>query len=161
VVSEGSDNSGRDERGRFAKGNPGGPGGAHRRPSELRRAAEEAISPDHVAAMVRKATKMGLEGNLGAMRLVFDRTVGRATEAPVDAEPLGISIPRLCTAGDCNAAIELLIDGICRGSVDRDTAKLLIDAVNARIKVIEVRELDERLTELEQSTKPPAGGRGR
>src|SRR5690606_37661206 len=97
-MTEGGDNNtsnGRDERGRFTFGNPGGRGGPRRRSSELRRAAEDAITPEHVAAMVRKATRMGLEGNLTAMRLVFERTCGRAADAPIEAEPLGISLPRL------------------------------------------------------------------
>ena len=107
-MGDGGDNTGRDNQGRFTAGNPGGPGGPRRRTSELRRAAEEAITPDHVAAMVRKATRMGLEGDLSAMRLVFERTCGRAAEAPVDAEPVGVALPRLRTAEDCNTAIQLL-----------------------------------------------------
>ena len=49
--------------------------------SELRGAAEDAITPDHVAAMARKATRMGLEGDLSAMRLVFERTCGRVADS--------------------------------------------------------------------------------
>ncbi len=158
-MTDDGENIGRDNQGRFTVGNPGGPGGARRRTTELRRAAEEAISPEHVAAMVRKATRMGLEGNLAAMRLVFERTCGRATEAPVDAGPLGVALPRLRTADDCNTAIERLIDGICKGTVDRDSAKLLIDAIQTRIKAIEVNELEERLAQLEQTTKHVVGRR--
>ncbi len=145
--------SGRDENGRFAAGNPGGPGGPRRRASDLRGAAEEAITPEHIAAMIRKATRMGLEGDLGAMRLVFERTCGRSAQAPVAAEPIGISIPSLRTAEDCNTAIGRLIDGICDGAVDRDVAKLLIDAIETRLKAIEVNELEERLVQLEQTTE--------
>ena len=49
-----SENEDRDVRGRFAQGNRGGPGGPRRRASELRRAAEDAISPEHIQAMIRK-----------------------------------------------------------------------------------------------------------
>ena len=149
--------SGRDENGRFAAGNPGGPGGARRRASELRRAAEEAITTEHIAAMIRKATRMGLEGDLGAMRLVFERTCGRAAQAPVEGEPVGISIPRLRTAEDCNEAVGRLIDGICEGTVDRDVAKLLIDAIQTRLRAIEVNELEERLVQLEETTQQVGG----
>jgi hypothetical protein len=145
-----TETSGRDAQGRFAPGNPGGPGGARRRPSELRRAAEEAITPEHVQAMLRKATRMALEGNLTAMRLVLERTTGRAPETPLDTVPLGIELPRLLTAADCNVAIERLIEGIVQGSVDRDTAKLLIDAVQTRLRVLEVTDLEARLAELER-----------
>jgi len=38
------------------------------------------------------------------------------------------------------------------GTVDRDTAKLLIDALQIRLKAIEVNDQEERLTELEKPT---------
>ncbi len=152
-MTDTGDNTGRDNQGRFSVGNSGGPGGPRRRTSELRRAAEEAITPEHVAAMIRKATRMGLEGDLAAMRLVFERTCGRAADAPVEAEPLGVALPRLRTAEDCNTAIQLLIDGICKGTVDRDMAKLLIDAIQARVKAIELNDLEDRLAQLEQAAE--------
>jgi len=156
-----TDNTGRDANGRFTAGNPGGPGGARRRPSDLRRAAEEAITAEHVQAMMRKATRMALEGNLTAMRLVLERTTGRAPETPMDVEPIRIQLPRLQTAAHCNTAIERLFDGIVKGEVDRETAKLLIDTIQARLKVLEVTSLEERLAELErmaEAHRPPDGG---
>lgn len=147
--SPGND-SGRDERGRFALGNPGGPGGSRRRAYVLRRAAEDAITPEHIAALVRKATRMGLEGNLGAMRLVFDRTSGRAAEVPSEAEPLAILLPRLRTAADCGVATDRILQAICDGAVDRDTARVLLDGIQARLKSIEVTDLENRLGELEK-----------
>lgn len=153
-----TDDSGRDQRGRFAQGNPGGPGGPRRRASELRKAAEDAITPEHVQTMIRKALRMGLEGNLAAMRLVFERTSGRAPEAPVETEPISVALPRLRTAADCNLAIERLIDGICKGVIERESARLLIDAVQARLKAIEVQDLEARLTEMEKTAKAVADG---
>ena len=94
------------------------------------------------------------------MRFVFERTCGRAADAPVETEPLGIVLPSLHTAEDCNIAIERLIDGICKGTVNRDMAKLLIDAIQTRIKAIDLNELDERLTQLEE-TADLTEGRGR
>lgn len=158
-MTESGDSNGRDERGRFASGNVGGPGGSRRCASDLRRAAEDAISPDHIAAMVRKATRMALEGNLSAMRLVFDRTCGRATEAPAFPEPLSVELPHLRTAEGCNAAIETLIAGICSGETDRDLAKLLLDAIQTRLKAIEVTEFEGRLIQLEQDAQRVGGRR--
>ncbi len=143
----------REQNGQFAKGNPGGPGGSRRRASELRHAAEDAITPEHIAAMVRKAARMGLEGNLSAMRFVFERTCGRAADAPADPEPLGISLPPLRTSLECTAAIDLLLDGVCKGAVEHDAAKLLISAIQIRLRAIEVNELDERLAQLEQDSE--------
>lgn len=156
-----TEDTGRDANGRFTVGNPGGPGGARRRPSDLQRAAQEAITPDHVQAIMRKAARMALEGNLTAMRLVLERTAGRAPEAPVDAAPLGIALPKLQTAANCNVAIERLFDGIAKGEVDRETAKLLIDAIQTRLRVLETTDLEVRLAELERiaETHSPKGGR--
>lgn len=146
-----TEGSGRDDRGRFAAGNPGGPGGPRRRASELRRAAEEAITSEHVQAMIRKATRMGLEGNLAAMRLVLERTCGRPAEAPPDAEPVDLELPPLQTAADCNGAIDRLLDSICKGSVDRGTARLLIDAIQVRLRAIETTDIEARLAQLEEA----------
>ena len=65
----------------------------------------------------------------------------------------------LRTTEDCNTAIQLLIDGICKGTVDRDVAKLLIDAIETRLKAIEVNELEERLAQLEQTAEHVVGRR--
>ena len=149
----------RDDGGRFVKGNCGGPGGARRRPSELRRAAEDAITPEHIAAMIRKAARMGLEGNLSAMRFVMERTCGRATEAPKVSEPLAVDLPALNTAADCNSAIGALISAVCAGGTDRDLAKLLIDAIQTRLKAIEMNEFEQRLAQLEADNQHVRGKR--
>lgn len=146
-------NKERDERGRFAPGNPGGPGGARRRASELRRAAEEAVTPEIIAAMVRKAARLGLEGNLTAMRLVFDRTCGRAAEAPAEGVAAEVALPQLRSVADCNQALDRVIAGVLDGSVDRELGKLLIAAVQTRLRGIEANELEARLVELEQAAR--------
>ena len=140
----------RDGRGRFVPGNPGGPGGSKRRSVELRRAAEEAITPEHIQAMIRKATRMALEGNLTAMRFVIERTSGRAPEAPVELGAIDIDLPALHTAADCNRAVESLVNGICAGELDRESARLLLDAVQTRLKAIELSEVEQRLSVLER-----------
>ena len=89
----------------------------------------------------------------------FKADSGRAADVPVEAEPLGVALPRLRTAENCDTAIQVLIDGICKGTVDRDMAKLLIDAIQARVKAIELNDLEERLAQLEQTAEQAAGRR--
>ncbi len=145
----GSSTDSRDQSGRFAKGNAGGPGGPRRRSFELRRAAEEAVTPEHVQALMRKAVRLGLEGNVNAIRFVLERVTGRPAEAPQDVVPLGIALPALLTVEDCNRALDTITDGLCRGSIDRESATVLIELVQTRIKAIELGELEQRLTKLE------------
>lgn len=150
-MADPTSNHGRDPRGRFSHGNAGGRGGPRRRAAELRRAVEEAVSPDHLVALIRKVTRMGLEGNLNAARLVLERVCGRAAEAPAEAQEFDLQLPRLTTAADCGLALERLVDGVCNGTVDRATAQTLIAGVQARLRAIETAEFERRLAELERA----------
>tara|TARA_R110002072_G_scaffold162687_1_gene314782 strand:+ start:4926 stop:5423 length:498 start_codon:yes stop_codon:yes gene_type:complete len=152
-MTETPDNNGRDAQGRFAKGNQGGPGGARRRVFDLRRAADEAIDPEHIAAIMRRAARMALEGNLAAMRFVVERTCGRATERPEEPMPLPIDLPRLRTANDCSLASQRIVEGIASGTVGREEAAFLMNAIQTHVKSIEANELEQRLTHLEQAAE--------
>jgi hypothetical protein len=158
-MGKGGDSNERGPRGRFKPGNPGGPGGQHRRGSDLRRAAIEAFTPERIAAMIRKATIKALEGDLAAMRFVFDQTCGRPAEAPVEAAPMEFSLPPLHTADDCARGAQLLIEAFTSGRVNSQAAKVLLEMIQTRLKAIEVTELDERLTQLEQAADLAPGRR--
>lgn len=143
----------RQGNGRFAVGNPGGPG----RPpghagDELRRAVEQAITPAHLEAVLRRVLRSALEGNLTAARVVLERTCGRPSAAPPLAAAVGIDLPPLITTADCSSAIDQIAAGVCNGSVDREAAKTLLDLVNAKLKSIEVSELGARISELERAS---------
>jgi hypothetical protein len=140
----------REPNGRFAAGNPGGPGRSKGRGYELQRAAQDAITPEHIGALMRKALRMGLEGNLSAMRFVVERTCGKAPEAPTEAVALDISLPNLRTSEACMAAIDKLAAGVVAGTIDLATAKVLGDLVATKMKSIDLREYEKRIVELEQ-----------
>ncbi|MCK5944129.1 MAG: hypothetical protein KAI24_19240 [Planctomycetes bacterium] len=141
----------REPNGRFAKGNPGGPGRPKGRGFELQRAAQEAVTPEHIQGIIRKATMQALKGDIVAARLVLDRTCGRSPDPAPQAEALGVELPKLATAADCAAALDLVAAALCEGRCDRTAAKLLADLVMTRLKAIEVQDLEERLSQLEQS----------
>jgi hypothetical protein len=94
-----------------------------------------------------------------AMRFVFEQTCGRAAEAPVEAEPMEISLPPLGTAKDCTDAALILIEEFTSGRVNSQAAKVLLEMIQTRLKAIEVTELDERLTQLEQAADLAPGRR--
>ena len=114
------------------------------------------MSAEHVAALIRKATRQGLEGNLAATRLVLERVCGRASEAPATATDVEIQLPRLKTAADCGVALEHLVDGVCNGTLDRGTAQTLIAGVQARLRAIETTDFERRLAELELAARQAA-----
>lgn len=74
--------NGRDGLGRFATGNPGGPGNPHaKRVGELRSALMAAVRPGDVTAIVGKLVELAKAGDVRAIREVLDRTLGRPVEA--------------------------------------------------------------------------------
>ena len=145
--------SDRDTRGRFAPGNPGGPGGSRSRANELRQAAVNAITAEHIEALVRKATRMGLEGNVGAMRLVFERTSGKPIEVKAEVEPIPISLPKLSSVAHCARATDQVLDAMCRGLMDKDTAHVMLEGIQTRLRVIEAVDLEARIVELERAAQ--------
>ncbi len=145
--------SSRNSQGQFAPGNQGGPGRPRGRASALRRAAEEAVSPEHIGAITRRAIRMSLEGNLSAMKFVFDRALGKSVDGPSEGVASEIALPNLTTAASCAAAIDRIAEGLCSGTVDREAAQVLLDVIQVRLKAIEVNDLETRLAELEAAAK--------
>jgi hypothetical protein len=77
--------TGRDSHGRFAPGNPGGPGNPfYRRQAEFRRAALAAFTPEDVASLLRVMLALGRNGDTAAARVFLDYAVGKPAKA---AEP--------------------------------------------------------------------------
>ena len=75
--------NGRDGRGRFMKGNPGGPGNPFaRRVAQLRAALLNVVTPEDIAGMAQHLLAMAKIGDLPAIKLLFLYAVGR----PVDVE---------------------------------------------------------------------------
>jgi hypothetical protein len=73
---------GRDRRGRFSKGNKGGPGNPFaRRTAAMRQALMDAVTDDDIAVIARKMVEQAREGNVAAARLVFTYVIGKPQPA--------------------------------------------------------------------------------
>lgn len=87
--------NGRDTGGRFAKGNPGGPGNPHaRRVARLRTLLLETVTDDDLRAIVRAMVEQAKRGDLAAIREVLNRLIGRPTDS-VDPDRLDLDEHRL------------------------------------------------------------------
>ena len=72
----------RDGRGRFTKGNSGGPGSPYnRRVAELRSALLDAVTPKDVAAMVAAMIGKAKDGDSVAFRVIAPYLFGKPSEA--------------------------------------------------------------------------------
>ena len=73
---------GRGPGGRFAKGNPGGPGNPlGGKVSKLRAALVQAVTEEDIRAIASRLVEDAREGDLGATRELLLRTLGRPVEA--------------------------------------------------------------------------------
>lgn len=76
--------NGRDTRGRFAKGNPGGPGNPlAKRVGELRAELLRTITPATIRAVVAKLIAKAKTGDAFAAREVLNRAVGLPLQADI------------------------------------------------------------------------------
>src|SRR5262249_16432064 len=77
-----TENEGRDSRGRFLKGNRGGPGNPHmRRTAAMRREVAEAFEEGELRPLMKMLMIRALQGDMAAARLVLEYTVGKPAKA--------------------------------------------------------------------------------
>ena len=77
-------NGGRDKHGRFARGNPGGPGNPYaRQVGRLRATMINAIQPDDLAEVIETLLEMAKSGNIAASKLLLDRCLGPPIQADI------------------------------------------------------------------------------
>src|SRR5437879_3639900 len=82
--------SGRDQRGRFARGNKGGPGNPFARQVAASRAALLAsVTAEDLAAIVRALIDKAKGGDVAAAKLVFAYVLGKPAET-VDPDQLDV-----------------------------------------------------------------------
>ena len=77
-----SGSNGRDQQGKFVPGNSISKGNPHaRRVAALRSALLEAVSEDDMRAVIAKVVEQSKEGDMMAAKVLFERVLGRPTEA--------------------------------------------------------------------------------
>ncbi len=93
--------NGRDGRGRFAKGNCGGPGNPHaRHVGQLRSALLAAVTREDIEAVVRKLIELAKSGNIQAATEILDRCLGRAVQPIGTAGEVETTPVRICLVLD-------------------------------------------------------------
>jgi len=76
--------NGRNTKGQFTKGNPGGPGNPYvKKAAELKNALYDAVTQDDINEVVAKMLEQAKDGDAAARKELFDRVFGKPTQ-PVD-----------------------------------------------------------------------------
>lgn len=85
--------NGRTPRGRFAKGNPGGPGNPYaRRTAALRSALLDAVTEADIRAIAKALVKRARDGEVPAVRELLDRLLGRSGDVQDLSAPAEIRV---------------------------------------------------------------------
>ena len=73
--------NGRNGKGQFAKGNPGGPGNpAVTRATAFTLAMQRAVTEEDIRRAARALVEAAIDGDVQAIKLLFDRTMGPVTD---------------------------------------------------------------------------------
>ena len=134
----------REPDGLFRKGHSGNPAG---RAPGLRNHATtmaEVLLDGEVEALTRKAVELAMEGDTTALKLCLERIVPRRK-----ARAVAFDLPSIDRAEDLGNAIGTVIREAASGRLLLDEAAALIGMMDARRKVMETIDLEQRLQALE------------
>ena len=131
---------GRDERGRFGPGNPGKPPGTRHKATR----AVEALLDGEAEALSRKAVEMALSGDGAALRLCLERIAPPRKDSPVS-----FPLPPMESARDAASAAAAILQAVAGGELTPTEGAHVMGLVDGFRRVLEVTEIEARLTELE------------
>ena len=134
--------NGRKSDGTFAPGNAlGGRTKGSRHKTTM--AIEAMLEGDH-ERLTRKAIDMALEGDGPALRLCLDRLAPPRKDAPIS-----FALPPVSTAADIVVASTSVLAAVSEGEITPDEAGRVMALLTAHRAIIEVGDLERRLSALE------------
>ena len=138
--------SGRRPDGRFDIGNCANPRG--RIPGSRNKAtlAAQALLDGEVESLTRKAVELALGGDTTALRLCLERILPARKEAAL--APL--DLPKIEGAADLPQLTAAILDSVAAGRITPGEGQALAALANAHAKTLEIAELEQRITALEE-----------
>jgi Family of unknown function (DUF5681) len=126
--------------GRWKAGESGNPAG--RKPGSGEVAKMRAAMAEHVPALVTVLVERALSGDIGAARLLLERTIA-PLKASEEAAPL--AMPEGTLADQAHAVVQAAADG----NLAPGQAAQMVAALGGVARIVETTEILERLTALE------------
>ncbi len=141
----GRKNAANTPRGRpFEKGNPGRPKGARNRAT----LACEKLLEGEAEEITRKAIELAKAGDGPALRLCMERIAPARKDRPVS-----FALPKIDAVADMPKASAALLDAVAAGDLTPMEAAELGKLLQAHCRAIEVTDLQERLSRLEDQAR--------
>ena len=134
-------------RGRWKKGESGNPAG---RPKGIvdKRASLRKQFESEGRAVIERVIAEALDGDMQAAKLVIERLA-----PPIKSRSEPVEIPALEAAETLADKAQAIVIAVARGECPPDIGSTLISAVGACSKILEIDELERRLTALEVSNQ--------
>ncbi|MEJ1367982.1 MAG: DUF5681 domain-containing protein [Candidatus Sedimenticola sp. (ex Thyasira tokunagai)] len=134
------------EKTQFKPGQSGNPGGRPKGKSKV--AQLRSLLEPSVPDLVAKAIEMAMAGDVAALRLCLERVLPplKAMDSPVQIEGLSGSLGLSEQGGT-------VINAMANGSISPTEAATLLKALADQAKIVEVEELDKRITALEECSR--------
>jgi len=153
-VTAESERGARDTKGRFADGNPGGPGRPRKRP------LRDVVTFEQEAELWRvhfqEAQQPGSDGR-NAREFILRHVAGNPYQACPHVPPLRWP-ERVLTAADLVACVETVLTAHAQEQVDAAGLHFLVDLIAKLAKVFEVTDLAPKLRALEEHVAAMGGG---
>lgn len=131
---------GRDQKGRFAPGNPGRPKGARHRVTRHVESLMEGDADRVTQAVIEAAAG----GDMQAARIVMDRI------APPRREPtVAVDLPEMSSASDLPDAVNAILAAVAAGDLSPAEASRLSGVLADTARALETHEVEQRVSDLE------------
>ena len=134
-------------RGQFKKGSSGNPAGKPAGARHRVTLAVEALLEGQHAALTQKAIDLALSGDGPALRLCLDRIAPARKDSPVS-----FALPPVRSVADAVEASASVLAAVAAGEVTPDEAGRVVALLTAHKGLMEVGDLEARITALEKKT---------
>lgn len=135
--------TGRDRRGRFAKGNSGKPLGSRNKTTQ----AAQGLLEGEAEQLTRKAIDAALEGHPAALRLCMERILPIKKETPVS-----FAMPDMNKTTTAVQAAGALLAEVASGELTPNQGTQIMGLIESYQKIVEATELERRLSALEAAS---------
>ena len=136
--------------GRFKKGKSGNSKGRPKGALNKVTLAVQTLLDGEAEELTRKAIELAKGGDMAALRLCFDRLL-----PPRKDRPLVIDVPSIEGAKGLEQASAAILHAVATGEITPNEGQSLSTILEGHRKVIEVAELDRRVSELEGKEQKP------
>lgn len=133
---------------KYKQGQSGNPRGRPKGSRDKRTAIRSLLEP-HSEKLVNTVIARALDGDIAALKLCFDRLM-----PPLRAKDEKVNLPGLGSAATLTEQGEAILKALADGGITPIEASSLMSTISTLAKIIEIDELERRVTEIENRITP-------